>query len=68
VVTPSDAIVAINVDVILLLIGMMVLVSGLDLCGFFDLVSSRMRTLAKRPGLVPGMANGHDGKRCLHSF
>ena len=47
VVTPSDAIVAINVDVILLLIGMMVLVSGLDVCGFFDLVSSRIATLAK---------------------
>ena len=47
VLTPSDAILAINVDVILLLIGMMVLVSGLDACGFFDLVSSRIATLAK---------------------
>ena len=47
VLTPTDAILAINVDVILLLIGMMVLVSGLDVCGFFDLVSSRIAALAK---------------------
>jgi Na+/H+ antiporter NhaD/arsenite permease-like protein len=33
--------------VILLLIGMMVLVSGLEACGFFDLVSSRIALRAK---------------------
>src|SRR6266511_1064176 len=43
----SRAIGAINVDVILLLVGMMVLVSGLDVCGFFDLVSSRIAARAK---------------------
>src|SRR2546425_4886368 len=37
--TPAEAIAAINLDVILLLVGMMVLVSGLGACGFFDLVS-----------------------------
>jgi len=47
VLTPDEAITAINVDVILLLVGMMVLVSGLDVCGFFDLVSSRIATRAK---------------------
>lgn len=47
VLTPEDAIRAINVDVILLLIGMMTLVSGLEVSGFFDLVSSRIATRAK---------------------
>lgn len=47
VLTPEDAIRAINVDVILLLIGMMALVSGLEVSGFFDLVSSRIATRAK---------------------
>jgi len=47
VLTPDEAIGAINVDVILLLVGMMVLVSGLDVCGFFDLVSSRIAARAK---------------------
>src|SRR5207245_9765196 len=45
--TPAEAIAAINLDLILLLVGMMVLVSGLDVCGFFDLVSSRIATRAK---------------------
>src|SRR5881409_3652676 len=45
--TPAEAIAAINLDVILLLVGMMVLVSGLDACGFFDLVSSRIAARAK---------------------
>src|SRR5256886_13340539 len=40
VLTPADALLAINLDVLLLLVGMMVLVAGLDVCGFFDLVSS----------------------------
>ena len=44
--TPTEALRAINLDLILL-IGMMVLVSGLDLCGFFDLVSSRIALRAK---------------------
>jgi Na+/H+ antiporter NhaD/arsenite permease-like protein len=47
VLSPLDAIAAINLDVILLLIGMMVLVSGLEVCGFFDLVSSRIALRAK---------------------
>src|SRR6266705_1230810 len=45
--TPGEAIGAINVDVILLLVGMMILASGLDVCGFFDLVSSRIAARAK---------------------
>lgn len=47
VVAPADALRAINLDVIVLLVGMMVLVSGLDVCGFFDLVSSRIASRAK---------------------
>ena len=47
VLTPAEALGAINLDVILLLVGMMVLVSGLDVCGFFDLVSSRIALRAK---------------------
>jgi len=47
VLTPADALLAINLDVILLLVGMMVLVSGLEVCGFFDLVSSRIASRAK---------------------
>ena len=45
--TPGEAIGVINVDVILLLVGMMILASGLDVCGFFDLVSSRIAARAK---------------------
>ena len=48
VLSPLEAVLAINLDVILLLIGMMVLVSGLEVCGFFDLVSSRIASRAKR--------------------
>jgi Na+/H+ antiporter NhaD/arsenite permease-like protein len=39
VVGPLGAIASINVDVIVLLLGMMLLVAGLDACGFFDAVS-----------------------------
>ncbi len=42
IVTPKDALDAINLNVILLLLGMMLLVAGLDVCGFFDLVSRRI--------------------------
>lgn len=42
VVGPEDAIAAINIDILLLLIGMMVLVAGLELCGFFEWISLRM--------------------------
>jgi len=45
VLTPTGAIAAINLDVILLLVGMMVLVSGLDVCGFFDFVSLERNAL-----------------------
>ncbi len=45
--TPQEAMGAINLDVILLLVGMMILVSGLDVCGFFDLVSTQIATRAK---------------------
>ncbi|HYM38855.1 MAG TPA: SLC13 family permease [Thermoplasmata archaeon] len=47
VLTPAQAIASINLDVILLLIGMMLLVSGLDVCGFFDLVSTWIAGHAK---------------------
>ena len=47
VLSPLEAVLAINLHVILLLIGMMVLVSGLEVCGFFDLVSSRIAARAK---------------------
>jgi Na+/H+ antiporter NhaD/arsenite permease-like protein len=47
VVTPNGAIRAINVNVIVLLVGMMVLVSGLEVVGFFDLVSSRIASRAR---------------------
>lgn len=42
VVGPGDAIGAINMDILVLLVGMMVLVAGLELCGFFEWVSLRM--------------------------
>ncbi len=45
--TPAQAMASINLDVILLLVGMMILVSGLDVCGFFDLVSTWIAALAK---------------------
>jgi len=48
VVGPLEAVGAIDLDVILLLLGMMVLVAGLDACGFFDhvslLIARRART------------------------
>ncbi len=47
VLTPAQALGAINLDVILLLLGMMLLVSGLEVCGFFDLVSTRIAERAK---------------------
>lgn len=45
--TPAQALASINLDVILLLVGMMILVSGLDVCGFFDLVSTRIAARAR---------------------
>lgn len=42
VVAPANAISAINMDILILLVGMMVLVAGLELCGFFEWVSLRM--------------------------
>src|SRR5467141_3805542 len=47
VLAPAQAILAINLDVIVLLVGMMLLVSGLEVCGFFALVSSRIALRAK---------------------
>jgi len=47
VLTPFEVVRSIHVDVILLLVGMMALVSGLDVSGFFDLVSSRIAIRAK---------------------
>ena len=47
VLTPTQALLAINLDVIVLLVGMMLLVSGLEICGFFDLVSSLIALRAK---------------------
>ena len=47
VVTPKEAIAAINLDILILLIGMMVLVAGLELCGFFEWVSLRMIKYSK---------------------
>ena len=47
VLTPAGAIGAIDLNVLLLLVGMMVLVSGLDICGFFDVVSSRIAARAR---------------------
>ncbi len=47
VLTPQQALGAINLDVILLLVGMMLLVSGLEVCGFFDLVSTWIAERAK---------------------
>lgn len=42
VVGPADALVSINLNVILLLVGMMAVVSGLEACGFFDAISARL--------------------------
>ncbi|OGS42107.1 MAG: hypothetical protein A3K67_07890 [Euryarchaeota archaeon RBG_16_62_10] len=42
VVEPGDALGAINMDILVLLVGMMILVAGLELCGFFEWVSLRM--------------------------
>lgn len=47
VVGPAEALAAISLDVLLLLIGMMVLVSGLEVSGFFDLLATRIATRAK---------------------
>jgi len=49
VVSPDDALFAIegNIEIILLLIGMMLLVAGLELCGFFEWVSLRMIKYSK---------------------
>jgi Na+/H+ antiporter NhaD/arsenite permease-like protein len=47
VVAPEDAIGAIHLDIIILLVGMMILVAGLELCGFFEWVSLRMIKYSK---------------------
>ena len=47
VVGANEAIDAINMDIVILLIGMMVLVAGLELCGFFEWVSLRMIKYSK---------------------
>jgi len=47
VVGAREAIDAINMDIIILLVGMMVLVAGLELCGFFEWVSLRMIRYSK---------------------
>jgi len=47
VVGAREAIDAINMDIIILLVGMMVLVAGLELCGFFEWVSLRMIKYSK---------------------
>jgi Na+/H+ antiporter NhaD/arsenite permease-like protein len=47
VVSPTDAVSAINLDIVLLLVGMMILVAGLELCGFFEWVSLRMIRYSK---------------------
>src|SRR4030042_1002093 len=47
VVGPSEAMDAINMDIILLLVGMMILVARLALCGFFEWVSLQMIKYSK---------------------
>lgn len=47
VVKPDVAIDAINMDILILLVGMMILVAGLELCGFFEWVSLRMIKYSK---------------------
>jgi len=47
VVEPSRALQAINMDILVLLVGMMILVAGLELCGFFEWVSLRMIRYSK---------------------
>ncbi len=47
VVKPDVAISAINMDILILLVGMMILVAGLELCGFFEWVSLRMIKYSK---------------------
>src|SRR3989441_416846 len=58
VLTPAQALLAINLDVIVLLVGMMLLVSGLEVCGFFDLVSSRIAVRAKSQASCLAVAIG----------
>ena len=47
IVTPAQALAAIDLNVLLLLLGMMLLVAGLDVCGFFDLVSRRVAEVSR---------------------
>jgi Na+/H+ antiporter NhaD/arsenite permease-like protein len=47
VVKPGDVMSSINLDILFLLIGMMLLVAGLELCGFFEWVSLRMIKYSK---------------------
>jgi len=47
IVSPSQALQSINLNVILLLLGMMLMVAGLEVCGFFDYVSIRAAARAR---------------------
>ncbi|MEI6795371.1 MAG: SLC13 family permease [Methanomassiliicoccales archaeon] len=47
VVAPGDALAAIDLNTIALLLGMMLVVVSLELCGFFDLVARRMIAASK---------------------
>jgi len=47
VVEPDHVLEAINIDILVLLVGMMILVAGLELCGFFEWVSLRMIRYSK---------------------
>jgi len=47
VVSPEKALSAINIEIVILLIGMMLLVAGLELCGFFEWISLRMIKYSK---------------------
>ena len=50
VVTPAQALESINLNVIVLLLGMMLMVAGLEVCGFFDYVSVRAAARARSGG------------------
>ena len=47
VVSPAQAIESVNLNVILLLLGMMLMVAGLEVCGFFDYVSIRVASRSR---------------------
>lgn len=50
IVGPDRALASVDWDVILLLVGMMAVVSGLEVCGFFDAVSTRIVARATAQG------------------